>query len=420
MAETKAKTNDSLRTPKPKKKLGLSVPPPLRMPHEDLIHMNTGETWENREAAAPTPVVTPVSPPAVTTAPTAAITTANTPTPTDVPAPAAPTAATAVELRAADKHITAVTTPVTEPLSPTNQGAERKPRTEVPFGKSNETYIDATHRASEQQIYSVMYRETISKGTAERFFGASELMRKTGIRSDKTVRTALRGLREKLSIEIVQFTYGNPLGPRYRIFGPKEILQRRREAGIEIDPQSKQIITPVTTEVMAGEKTWVSGTAESYRSAPVKETPVTPVNFTGHSKYIKENWSERGETPSSSSKSQAADGDDDAVSYLDSVRQLYEQITGNPWSPSDTETAIRGKAIPVEIWGIALCYCIDRAPGNTFQRLAYALDEARAHEETMNQFSAQELRAILKHNLRTLERVRKDGIWRRPAEGASE
>ncbi len=37
MAETKPKTSDSLRTPKAKKKLGLSVPPALRMPHEDLI-----------------------------------------------------------------------------------------------------------------------------------------------------------------------------------------------------------------------------------------------------------------------------------------------------------------------------------------------------------------------------------------------
>lgn len=37
MAETKPKTADSLRTPGPKKKLGLSVPSALRLPHEDLI-----------------------------------------------------------------------------------------------------------------------------------------------------------------------------------------------------------------------------------------------------------------------------------------------------------------------------------------------------------------------------------------------
>jgi hypothetical protein len=37
MADPKRKTETSLRTPRPKKKLGLSVPPPLRMPHEELI-----------------------------------------------------------------------------------------------------------------------------------------------------------------------------------------------------------------------------------------------------------------------------------------------------------------------------------------------------------------------------------------------
>jgi hypothetical protein len=41
MAEPKPKATDSLRTPGPKKKLGLSVPPALRLPHEDLIHPET-------------------------------------------------------------------------------------------------------------------------------------------------------------------------------------------------------------------------------------------------------------------------------------------------------------------------------------------------------------------------------------------
>jgi hypothetical protein len=42
MAETKPKATDSLRTPKPKKKLGLTVPPALRLPHEDLITPQNG------------------------------------------------------------------------------------------------------------------------------------------------------------------------------------------------------------------------------------------------------------------------------------------------------------------------------------------------------------------------------------------
>lgn len=37
MPETKPKQGDALRTPKPKKKLGLVVPPSLKLPHDDLI-----------------------------------------------------------------------------------------------------------------------------------------------------------------------------------------------------------------------------------------------------------------------------------------------------------------------------------------------------------------------------------------------
>jgi hypothetical protein len=37
MADPKRKTENALRTPGPKKKLGLVVPPPLRMPHDELI-----------------------------------------------------------------------------------------------------------------------------------------------------------------------------------------------------------------------------------------------------------------------------------------------------------------------------------------------------------------------------------------------
>lgn len=52
MGETKAKPAASLRSPKPKKKLGLSVPAALRMPHDDLI--------KSEESATPVTPVTPV------------------------------------------------------------------------------------------------------------------------------------------------------------------------------------------------------------------------------------------------------------------------------------------------------------------------------------------------------------------------
>jgi hypothetical protein len=55
MAETKPKNASSLRTPGPKKKLGLAVPPALRMPHEDFITPRREpppdtQTVENKES----------------------------------------------------------------------------------------------------------------------------------------------------------------------------------------------------------------------------------------------------------------------------------------------------------------------------------------------------------------------------------
>jgi hypothetical protein len=59
MAETKPKNASSLRTPGPKKKLGLAVPPALRMPHDDFItprqepHADP-ETTESKELSSST------------------------------------------------------------------------------------------------------------------------------------------------------------------------------------------------------------------------------------------------------------------------------------------------------------------------------------------------------------------------------
>ena len=104
------------------------------------------------------------------------------------------------------------------------------------------TPLDATHTASEKIIYSIMYRETISRQVRERHFGPAELMKKSGIRSRNTVHQAIYGLTRKLSIEVVSKQQGNSLGPRYRVYRPQEVEERRRHAGIFIDEQTKKIM----------------------------------------------------------------------------------------------------------------------------------------------------------------------------------
>jgi hypothetical protein len=101
--------------------------------------------------------------------------------------------------------------------------------------------VDATHTASEKIVYSHMYRETVSKGRTEGHFGPALLMKLSGIRSRNTVHKALYGLIEKLSVEKVAESLGSPFGPRYRVYGPQEILRRRKAAGIAIDIQTKRI-----------------------------------------------------------------------------------------------------------------------------------------------------------------------------------
>jgi hypothetical protein len=208
---------------------------------------------------------------------------------------------------------TGVTTPAPPSIAEPEAGRDKVER-RVP------AFLDATHTSSESRIYSIMYRETISKGVRERHFGPKELCDKTGIRSDRTIRTAIDGLILKLSIEIVSNTNGNPLGPRYRVFDPKEIERRRRAVGMEIDTQSKKIVTPVTTPVTTGDKT--------YRGTGAESTPVTPVEIAGV--YIN-----RENTLLAEGKS---DDDDAALAGLHAtLKQAAEEVTGKELSASERE-----------------------------------------------------------------------------------
>jgi hypothetical protein len=178
-----------------------------------------------------------------------------------------------------------------------------------------------------------MYRETISRNVRERHFGPKELCEKTGIRSDRTVRTALDGLIEKFSIEIVSNLNGSPLGPRYRIFDPKEIVGRRKAVGIEIDPQSKKISTPVTPVV-----TGVATGDKNYRGTGVETTGVTGVEITGViNKYI--NTIGGGEVSAAGSSSNLnAGGDDEAYAQmLSRLRQAVRDVTGRESSSTEAE-----------------------------------------------------------------------------------
>jgi hypothetical protein len=307
---------------------------------------------------------------------------------------------------------TTVTTPVASPVgspAPTTvaaqDGAERAPQAQT---------LDATHSNSEKIIYSQMYRDTISKGIRERHFGNKELCTKTGIRSDLTVRKAIRGLKAKLSVEVVSHANYFPLGPRYRVYDPKEVMRRRREAGIEIDPQTKKIISPVGTTVDSPVATAAGGEGKNYRSDPAETTVVGPVETTGLYKSNKNIGAGSGSTASSSSESSPARGEDDDDAFVSTVRPVYERLTGNLWTTADDVTLAKGQGIRAEVWGMAICHCVDRAPGHTFASLAYVLDEAGRHEDVMGNIPTSELRRFLRRAVERLESACLSGEWDRP------
>jgi hypothetical protein len=252
-----------------------------------------------------------------------------------------------------------------------------------------------------------MYRETISKGAFERHFGPAELMKKTGIRSRNTVHKALYGLIEKLSIEVVSEARGNPLGPRYRVLKPQAIEQRRKAAGLVIDPQSKKIIE--RAGIPSGIPTGTPDAITKNWDTTLPETGIPTIPKIGRVLNIENNSYGERDTTSSSSKS-LSDSDDDAA-FLEAVKEIYERATGNEWSTSDAITAQKGRDIPAQVWGIAVCYCVDRAPNHTFGRLAYALEQAREHAGMMKGYSQSDLRAILRHSLGVIERARVAGKW---------
>jgi hypothetical protein len=248
-----------------------------------------------------------------------------TPAPTPVITPVATPVSTPVMTPVTTPAITGATTPVESTGENQRESSRTSPQ-----------YLDATHTASEQRVYSVMYRETVSRGVRERHFGPKELCEKTGIRSDRTIRTALDGLIAKLSVEIISQSNGSPLGPRYRVFEPREILGRRKAAGIEIDPQSKRMATPVATPVPTGAATG----DKTYRGTGVESTGVTGVEIAGVSYKYRNDIGGGGESAAGSSSNLKTGADDDEAYalLLSRLRQGVREVTGRESALADAES----------------------------------------------------------------------------------
>jgi DNA-binding CsgD family transcriptional regulator len=91
------------------------------------------------------------------------------------------------------------------------------------------------HTRSEHLIYKAMLAHVKAAESRVGCFSTRSLMQLPGINSYSTARRGLAGLVEKLSIERVAGGNGLPRAGRlYLVYAPKEVLERRRAAGLPV------------------------------------------------------------------------------------------------------------------------------------------------------------------------------------------
>ena len=203
--------------------------------------------------------------------------------------------------------------------------------------------VDATHTASEKIVYSHMYRETVSKGRLEGHFGPALLMKLSGIRSRNTVHKALYGLIEKLSIEKVGESQGNPFGPRYRVYGPQEILRRRKATGMVIDPQTKRITeedgipASIPTGIPDGLPGGTPSAITKIWDTPVPDSGIVGIPNFGILLNTLNTSSEDFSAGGSSSNGLKGTDDEAFAGFVELMSKAAEDVTGRPPSGAERE-----------------------------------------------------------------------------------
>ncbi len=97
-----------------------------------------------------------------------------------------------------------------------------------------------THSGSENKVYNVIRQQLLNSGSKEIRIGLTRLKELTGL-SDKTIRVAIKSLEKKKSIEIIDVSKG-VYGRKYSLPKPQDVLRKRLELGMRIDPVSKHIL----------------------------------------------------------------------------------------------------------------------------------------------------------------------------------
>jgi hypothetical protein len=339
----------------------------------------------------------PVTDTAQTTAKTTALSYADTHATNPAETPAytpSESAAPSSAIRPTQKQRSTAGTPAFSPAFSSAAYLDR----EVASEKGPFVPLDATHTSAEAKVYSIMYRQTISRGLRERHFSNLDLMKATGLRSDNTVRTALRGLRAKLSIELIGHERFFRYGQNYRVYSPKEIFEARQRVKMVIEPKTKRILSSAVS--------YAATSADSRASASSRIEGLPPQKLRDMLNHVNSD----DEVNTSSSR---ATTDEDKLAK---VRNLFEQLSaGGTWKderdrPNFDEIA----AIPLWHMIIGLCYSISRSPEHRISSFAYAIPAIKQHFEQMQAFPEKEMLEIAYRTMRRTLNCLETGKWTIP------
>ena len=285
--------------------------------------------------------------------------------------------------------------------------------------------LDASHTATEQKLYSVLYRLTITHGENPRRFTNIELQGLTGISSNKTVLRGLRGLCAKLSIVITNREGQNRYGIEMLVRAPSEIMQMRHQCGLRIEPVRKAIVG-YTDAVRYNELLSLNMADDIADDTPDDMAESLVNNHGGITQPVmskihnqppplllinKYGDDEQKTTDSSSQITTPFDAE-----KLTQVRELFTELSnGGRWKPERDEPAY-AQIQHVPLWHIivGLANSLIRCTEHRYSSLRYAVPAILEHYQTMKLFPEREMLGVAYNLMQRALNCRAAGKWTIP------
>lgn len=275
-----------------------------------------------------------------------------------------------------------------------------------------EAYIalDATHTASEAKVYGYLYRLSIVRGQNTCRASLSEMQQSLGLAKNTLIR-AIRGLIEKLSIDALDRRAGSKIGSLFRIYPVKDILTRRKEAGIEID-EFKRIVPNSSIErsiERINERSKIEPLNVQKLNVQLNVQPPTKSlsegNLNDVARKTKHFYLRNDDDVSSSSLG------DDEIFQLSRIREVYCGITENEWRATDEAEAKNILHIGIGHVILGICYSVDRASNHQVGSLKYCVPAILDHYEAMKSFPEEALMSIAYSHMMRIKLAQKKNAW---------